>query len=780
MCCTSLRGAAYFGASIHITLGAVLFIRYVIVTAFLTFFNVTDVIKDRITGYLLPFVAYITLFLAFGIVIFHSVEKEYFIILKWATLGFSILQLVVLVALYTLRFLPAYEYRQFPFLPVSITDGYVNSGFQTTDTAGPSGGPVAPDHLPEDYSEFLPKLTRSPSGGVVYPTSATVGSGSSTSSRGSSVYGNTGSSAEISPGMIGSESSSGSDLNFIHPVPTTPPNKWLAEVYSLIALIIMTVVSLVYLVLLFIYVRQLIYEDSGHVYGHAQSVTRNVAFYVQPQFAQSGNSDNKLTNSPSPALRSKALHNMQGQQAMSNCTQPVSNTQIPSEFLPQPHNQMPHHHQQQQQQQRTTVALSQQPRHHIGNHLKPGNSVDPNASHQKDLSHPQQQQQQSSSSAQQQSQTSQNPNTLQRSPVPPAKAVQQNIQSQQQQQVITIYPQKGGGYTSSSSSPRMQVKFAKPLEQHPNMAGGITQSHSLSGSGDPMGSQEPTRSCLVNPGHMQPGTQPVPPQPPPHMVPPPIPQRLESCRNLPPASQPPPYQQGSGMSPSSQNQFQQGCNMPPPQGPSPNQFQQGCGGSSGSQQDGQFQQRPSGSQQAQFQPGPSGSHQAQFQQGCGGPSGPQQGQFQQGPSGSQQPQFQQGCSVPSGPQQGQFQQGCGGPSGSQQGQFQQGCGMPPPLPPPYQAQPPSHIQGQQGPPYAHHQQPPPPQHMPYHGKGRVQQQSYNDMVDNSSYLVFSGNPNTSKLASAPQHQHHPSHMASASHTYPHCSQRRPSGSGSMV
>lgn len=528
----------------------------------------------------------------------------------------------MLVALYVLRFLPAYEYRQFPFLPVSITDGYVNSGFQLTNFTSHSGGSQSPNHFGGDgySSEFLPNLTHGPGG--VYPTSATTNGSKGSSSRyhGGSVL-DRGGSGEVSRVIVGD------------PVPVAPPNKWLADVYSLIALIVMTVVSLVYLILLFIYVRQLIYEDSGHVFGHAQSVTRNVAFYVQPQFAQSGNSDNKLTNSPSPALRSQALHSLQNQQ-QANCTQPISNTQIPSEFLPQPQN--------------------QQSRQSVGNHLKPGNSVDSNntALQHKDTKAQYQHQQTTQSQISQQQQNQSQNHIQQRSPVPPAREMQQNIQTQQQQQVITIYPQKGGGFTSSSSSPRMQVKFAKPLEQH-------NPSH----GGDPGNLPEPPRSCLANPGTSQ------------------------------------------------QQQPQLSCSVasslhmmsPPPQ----------------------QQQQPQSQCQQRLDPG-------------------------------------RNLAVAPG---GQYQQ--------MHGQQHQGQHCFPPAAPPH-----AHIPGHPGPPYTH-QQPPPPQHMPYHGKSRAQQQScYNDMVDNSSYLVFSGNPNTSNLvpaAPAPPPLHS-THMASASHTYPHCSQRRPSGS----
>lgn len=162
--------------------------------------------------------------------------QEYFVILKWATLGFSFLQVVVLVALYVLRFLPIYEYRQFPFLPVSITDGYVHSGFQASSPGDQSSGPSAPDQLSgEGYSsEFLPKLTKSPGG--TFPTSAT--------SRGTGNPGGMpdkgGASSEVSRGGLGESGSELVELDFTHPVPTAPPNKWLAEVYTLIALIVMT------------------------------------------------------------------------------------------------------------------------------------------------------------------------------------------------------------------------------------------------------------------------------------------------------------------------------------------------------------------------------------------------------------------------------------------------------------------------------------------------------------------------------------------------------------
>jgi hypothetical protein len=71
-----------------------------------------------------------------------------------------------------------------------------------------------------------------------------------------------------------------------------PPNHyhllWLWSgigIVRLSLLILWITLSLVYLVALFLYLRQLNLEDTGHVFGHTHAVTRNVAFYVQPQFS---------------------------------------------------------------------------------------------------------------------------------------------------------------------------------------------------------------------------------------------------------------------------------------------------------------------------------------------------------------------------------------------------------------------------------------------------------------------------------------------------------------
>lgn len=84
----------------------------------------------------------------------------------------------------------------------------------------------------------------------------------------------------------------------------------LQEIYRLMILILCVLLTVTYLGFLFLFIRQLYHEGGGNVFGHA--VTRNIAFYVQPQFAASqGTQDNK-------------------DQAVQR-----SQTQIPQDFLPQ-------------------------------------------------------------------------------------------------------------------------------------------------------------------------------------------------------------------------------------------------------------------------------------------------------------------------------------------------------------------------------------------------------------------------------------------------------------
>lgn len=50
--------------------------------------------------------------------------QEYFLILKWSSVAFSLLQLLVFASILVLKLTPAFSYAQFPFLPPSLRTLY--------------------------------------------------------------------------------------------------------------------------------------------------------------------------------------------------------------------------------------------------------------------------------------------------------------------------------------------------------------------------------------------------------------------------------------------------------------------------------------------------------------------------------------------------------------------------------------------------------------------------------------------------------------------------------
>jgi len=227
--------------------------------------------------------------------------QGYFYLLKWAAVGFAALQLLILIILLVLKFLPVYHYEQFPFLPSSITEAYKESPKDVNVTR--SGSSETDEDEGKAESLILPLVTRT---GERSPTSYNY---YSTTSAGPSYFFAFPSFLRAALWLQATPSSSTSSEQLTHVLPLASTSHEFEHhvapviltnmekhrnVHIVTFLVLYSVLNSIYLTVLYFYTRKLHHEA---FFSQSEAISRRAAFYVHPQFAQGGPTDNKSSSS---------------------------------------------------------------------------------------------------------------------------------------------------------------------------------------------------------------------------------------------------------------------------------------------------------------------------------------------------------------------------------------------------------------------------------------------------------------------------------------------------